>query len=96
MMDVGMDATEMSNFTKTKHAHHRLIMKREGVLLRQILTDGVEKGELNILDQNKLDALIFVLLSSIHGIKREMVIENDFSGIESSVATLTNMIMHGL
>ncbi len=95
-IDVGMDANEMSNFTKTKHAHHRRIMKQEGALLRQILTDGIKKNELSALNQKDLDTLIFVLLSSIHGLKREMVIENDFSGIEPAIDTLTHMIIHGL
>jgi AcrR family transcriptional regulator len=95
-MDVGMDANEMSNFTKTKHAHHRRIMKQEGALIRQILIDGVEKGELSALSQKDQDVLIFVLLSSVRGIKQEMVIENDFSGIEPVVAALTHLIFHGL
>jgi hypothetical protein len=37
-----------------------------------------------------------VLLSSVHGLKREMVIENDFSGIVPAVDALTQMIMNGL
>lgn len=96
MMDAGMDAEGMSAYTKARDAVHGRIMKQEGTLLSQIITGGMESGELRAMDQKDLDALIFVLLSSLHGLKREMVIEGDFSRIEPAVDTLTNLILHGL
>jgi AcrR family transcriptional regulator len=95
-MDAGMDADEMSSFNKAKHALHRRIMKQESTLLSQILNYGIEKGELRAMNEKDQDVLIFVLLSCIHGLKREMVIENDFSGIAPAVNALTQMVMHGL
>jgi len=95
-MDVGMDAEEMSSFRKATHAIHSHIMKQESDLLRQILLGCMEKGEIRAIDQKGQDTLIFVLLSSLHGLKREMVIENDFSGIEPAIDTLTHMVIHGL
>ncbi|MDB5087743.1 MAG: transcriptional regulator, TetR family [Mucilaginibacter sp.] len=95
-LDAGMDADEMSNFNKTKIALHRRIMKQESALLSQILNHGVEKGELRMINEKDLNILIFVLLSSVRGLKREMVIENDFSGIEPAVDALTQMVIHGL
>jgi AcrR family transcriptional regulator len=95
-MDAGMDASEMSSFNKAKHALHRRIMKQESALLSQILSYGIASGELQAMDEKDQDVLIFVLLSSVHGLKREMVIENDFSGIVPAVNALTQMVMHGL
>ncbi|MDB4901013.1 MAG: transcriptional regulator, TetR family [Mucilaginibacter sp.] len=95
-LDAGMDADEMSHFNKTKVIHHNLIMKQEGALLEQILTGGIEKGELHAMNQKDLDMLIFVLLSSLHGLKREMVMANNFEEIEPAVNALTHMVMHGL
>jgi AcrR family transcriptional regulator len=95
-LDAGMDADEMSHFNKTKVIHHNLIMKQEGALLSQILTGGIEKGELHAMIQKDLDMLIFVLLSSLHGLKREMVMANNFEEIEPAVNALTHMVMHGL
>lgn len=96
MLDVGMDADAISHFNKTQVIHHNIIMKQEGALLRQILAYGIEKGELHPIDENNMDILVFVLLSSLHGLKREMVMENDFSRIEPAVKTLTHMVMYGL
>lgn len=95
-LDVGMDADAMSRFNKTKVIHHNLIMKQEGALLRQILAYGIEKGELHPIEEKNMDMLVFVLLSSLHGLKREMVMENDFTRIEPAVNTLTHVVMHGL
>jgi len=95
-LDVGMDADEMSQFNKTKIIHHNLIMKQEGALLKQILISGIEKGELHAMSQKDLDMLIFVLLSSLHGLKREMVMANNFEEIEPAVNALTHIVMHGL
>jgi AcrR family transcriptional regulator len=95
-LDAGMDADAISHFNKTKIIHHNLIMKHEGALFSQILTDGIENGELRIIDEKDRNMLIFVLLSSLHGLKREMVMENNFKGIEPAVNTLTHMVMHGL
>jgi AcrR family transcriptional regulator len=95
-MDAGMDAEEMSNYNKAKLVIHKRIMKQEGALLNQILNSGIEKDELRTMTEKEQDTLIFVLLSSLRGLKREMVIENDFGGIAAAVDALSKLVMHGL
>ena len=95
-LDEGMDAGELSGFQKTKLAVHQQLRQREGALLGQIITDGIRRGELTRLSQKDQDNLIFVLLSSLQGIKREMLIQNDFSNMESLVRTLVRSMIHGL
>ncbi len=95
-MEAGMDADAISNFNKTKIVYHDLIMKREAAMLTQILNDGIKKGKLKKMDQNGMDALIFILLSTLHGLKSEMWLENNVRKIEPVVDELTRMIMHGL
>jgi AcrR family transcriptional regulator len=95
-LDSGMDADALSHFNKTKIMHHHRIMKQEGALLGKIIAFGIEQGELQDMDKKAQDVLIFVLLSSLHGLKREMVMENNFKGIEPAVNTLTHTVMYGL
>jgi len=95
-LDAGMDADAMSHYNKIKIVHHNVIMKREGALLSRVLTDGIDQGELCPINEKDKDMLIFVLLSSLHGLKREMVMENNFDGIEPAVNTLTHVVIHGL
>ncbi|HEY0244285.1 MAG TPA: TetR/AcrR family transcriptional regulator [Mucilaginibacter sp.] len=95
-LDAGMDAQEMSSYNKTRISIHQHIIQREGALLNQIISDGISKEELKPLNKTEKEDLIFVLLSCLHGIKREMVIKDDFSGISSSVNILTRSVIHGL
>ena len=91
-LEIGMDADAISQLNKTKVIHHRLIMKLEGDLLDRIFNNAITNGEIHEMDKTKRDAIIFVLLSSLHGLKREMRMEDNFDGIEISVSTLTDMV----
>jgi AcrR family transcriptional regulator len=95
-LDAGMDADAISHFNKTKVIHHNLIMKQEGALLNQVLIFGMETGELHAMDKKDQDLVVFVLLSSLHGLKREILMENNFENIGPMVNTLSHMVMHGL
>lgn len=94
--EAGMDAEAINNFNKTKIVHHDLIMKREGALLTRILNDGIKTGELAAIEKKNMNTLVFVLLSSLHGLKREMRIENNARKLEPAVAQLTSVLMSGL
>lgn len=95
-LDVGMDANEMSNFNKAKYIIHKRVLEKEHKMLGQILDYGVETGELRSIDAKDRDDLIFVLLSSLRGLKREMILDDDFSRIEAAVNSLSSLVIHGL
>lgn len=89
-LEAGMDAEALHAHAKIKQGVHQRYMKQEGALLRQILTEGIARGELR--DSPDLDTLIFVLLTALRGLKKEMVIEWRASAVE----TLANLILNGL
>lgn len=78
-----------------REERRRQYLKRESVLLNQILADGMRSGELKPLDKKAQDVLVFVLLSGLHGLQKEMDAEKDHN-IEPAVNTLSHMIIHGL
>jgi hypothetical protein len=43
-----------------------------------------------------METLVFVLLSSIHGLKREMLLVEDFGRIEPAAYALSRLVIHGL
>ncbi|WP_158799087.1 TetR/AcrR family transcriptional regulator [Pedobacter sp. L105] len=94
--DSGMDSDEMSRYTKVKRIIHKRIFNLESSLLTRVLNEAIEKGELKVIPVEELETLVYVLLSSLHGLKREMIIEDDFSGIEITVKVLINALMNGL
>jgi AcrR family transcriptional regulator len=95
-LETGMDADEMSHYAKAELTIRTKIMAQEGDLLRKILTGGIEKGELRPLNKKEMEALIFVLLGSIRGLKRDLLADNNFRRVEPAIDTLTRMVIHGL
>ncbi len=95
-MEAGMSADEMSEYAQKKQSLRKRMMKEEAALLRQIITQGIKTKELSSPGQKELDSVIFVLLNSLHGLKREMILEDDFSRMDSAVDTLTRMAVQGL
>ncbi|RKR82025.1 TetR family transcriptional regulator [Mucilaginibacter gracilis] len=95
-LDEGMNAGELSGFQKTRFAVYQQVRLQESTLLRQIITEGIGRGELMELGQKEKEDFIFVILSSLHGMKREMVIKNEFGNMESSVNFLVHSLIHGL
>jgi AcrR family transcriptional regulator len=96
VLEAGMDAEALTHFNKTKVGLRELIMKRESVLLTRIVQEGIKHRELAPIEKSKMDNLIFVLLSSVLGLKRTMHIERHTRDIEALAAQFTNLIMRGL
>ncbi|MDH6253626.1 AcrR family transcriptional regulator [Chryseobacterium sp. H1D6B] len=96
MLDVGMDADALSNFNKAKIVHHNFIIKQESILLSQLLSYGIKNGELKKMSESEMKTLIFVLVSSVRGLKRELDLETDSKNITPAVDMFTRMAMNGL
>ncbi|MDR3714844.1 MAG: TetR/AcrR family transcriptional regulator [Puia sp.] len=96
LTDAGMDADEISTYNRIKDSIHQRLFRQESDLLAQVLKEGIRKGELRSIDKKELDILVFVILSGLHGLKREMLSENDFSRTDAAVETFSQLIMRGL
>jgi AcrR family transcriptional regulator len=92
----GMDADSISSFQKMKVFHHENTLKWEGTLLTQILNEGIKADVLKAMEQSEMDTLIFILLSTMHGLKQEMRLENDVRTIEPVIDQMTGLILNGL
>lgn len=87
------EATSQAAFTC---AMRQSYMQRESELLRGILHFGITTGELGRLSASDVDALVFVMLSGLHGMELEMLVNNDFKMLEPAVTILTRSLIHGL
>lgn len=85
-----------ADYAKTKQAVHKRYMQQQRDLLKQILKESMDEGALRPLDEKELDLVVFVLVSSLYGLKREVVIDGDYTGIEPAVDALSRLVMHGL
>lgn len=95
-MEQGMDADEISRHTQTMNSLHKQMMKGEAALLKSIISEGRANENIRPLKTKEMERLIFVLLSGIRGIKREMNHENDFSDMDAVIGTLVGMAMRWL
>jgi AcrR family transcriptional regulator len=95
-LETGMNADEITQYAQKKLAINKRMMKEETSLLRQVISQGIKKGELPGCGPKELESVIFVLLSSLRGLKREMMLENDYSRVEAAIDTLTRMTMQVL
>lgn len=92
-MEAGMNVDEISKHAQTMSDLHKRLIRQEAQLLRKTFEQSVEAQEIRKLKKKELEKLIFILLSSIRGIRREMVHENDFSELEITIDYLVQMIM---
>ena len=95
-LDAGMDADALSEFQKTKVTLHNQIIRQESTLMMQVLRDGMDKGELRKMSASEIEMLIYILLSSLRGLKRELELESGHDKIVPAVDMLTRTIMNGL
>jgi hypothetical protein len=70
-----MDNEERSKYSSIIWDIHQRMMRSETVLLKKVIGESVEAGEIPESDLKTIDTLLFVLLSSIRGIRRESVSE---------------------
>lgn len=93
---VGMDADTLNDFNNTKLAYHKLIMKMEGALFSRIINEGIKKGELKTIEKRDRATLIYILLSSIRGLRNEMNLPGSVRKPEPTIARFVRVVMHGL
>jgi AcrR family transcriptional regulator len=90
-LETGMNADEISQYTKKKQVIQKKIRKEEASLLNHILTQGALKGEIKVLDPKEQETIIFVFATSLRGLKREMFLYN--TRMEPAIDMLVRMTM---
>ena len=92
-LETGMNADEISQYTQKKQAIQKKIREEEATLLTQVFTQGSKKGEIAILDTKEQNTIIFIFMTSLRGLKREMVLENSYTRMEPAIEMLVKMTM---
>lgn len=92
-LETGMNADEMSQFVQKKQVIQKRIRKEEAILLHHILDQGTENREIPALDTKTRETIIYVFMSSLRGLKREMYLENSYARMETAIDMLVRMTM---
>ena len=73
-MEIGMDAEAFSKYNEAKKLVHQKYLQKEKQVLQQVLVAAMEHAEIRRLDNARLDEIIFIFLSSLRGINREIFV----------------------
>lgn len=92
-IEANMDKEERSKYSSIIWDIHQRMMRSETVLLKKVISESVEAGDITEPDSKTMDTLIFVLLSSIRGIRRESISENYKDQWEEGAKMLARMIV---
>lgn len=94
-MDMG-SAEEMANYARNRQTAHKLFRKEEHAFFREILMSAMERKEISPIEEKELDMMIFVMLSSFRGLKREIVEENSNKHEEAAAKKVASLMINGL
>ncbi|WP_374465141.1 TetR/AcrR family transcriptional regulator [Chryseobacterium sp.] len=85
----------MDNEERSKHiiGAHNQMMEAERNLLLNLFSASIKSNEIPTVTIEEQEAIIFILLSSIRGIRREMGLKNNFENLNNTVTTLTSMVI---
>ncbi|MDN3692414.1 TetR/AcrR family transcriptional regulator [Chryseobacterium tructae] len=95
-VEAGMNAEEKSRHTQVMEVVHQHLMEGEKILLEKAITESMDKKEIRPLTLEERATVIFILQSSIRGIKREMLLKNSFDDLNTTVDVLTSMTVKWL
>ncbi|AZA84408.1 TetR/AcrR family transcriptional regulator [Chryseobacterium lactis] len=95
-VEAGMNAEEKSRHSRVMEVVHQHLMDGEKIILTKALSESSSKKEIRLLTQEEQDTVIFILQSSIRGIKREMILKNSFDDLNTTVDVLTSMTIKWL
>ena len=90
-IETGMDAEEISRHSQVMTELHKRLMRQETSLLKKVLSEGSKSGMVRELKPKESGMLIFIILSGIRGVKREMSYDNDFSKLDYAASVLAEM-----
>ena len=88
--------TEVNNQAEFGYLMRQRYFKRESALIKSILIFGINAGELRAMSEEHLDTMAFVLLSGLHGLEIEMLANDRFDTLDSSIELLSQVLIHGL
>lgn len=79
-------------FESARKEYHQQEMR----LVTSILKYGINTGEFNEEIEQDIDVLSVVLVSAFAGLGRDLFTQNQFSGIESRIESIVNILVNGL
>lgn len=91
-LESGIGAEDTSKHTTIMNSFHNQLVKQETIILKQIIIQGMRNGEIRALNKKEMDIFIFLVLSGIRGIKRELSLEENTFKTDEVVICWTDIV----
>ena len=95
LYNIAYGTNEAVKRNKSTGSIRRRFVKQESILFKEILAEGIEKGVLKPMKLKEQEILVFVLLSGLKGLEKEIGLEKDYD-LEPAIKALSHMIIYGL
>jgi AcrR family transcriptional regulator len=92
----GMDAEALSRYQKLKRIVHLRYLQKETLLLQQLLISGSVDKEMKTLKSETLDHGIFIFLSALRGINREIILYGNAEEAPNRLTIFCEIFLSGL
>lgn len=95
-LETGMDASEISAHKTSVSRVHALLVREEAALLHKVLAVAMERGDIRKLKVAEVDTFVFLVQSSVRGVRRELQHKGDFSEVGAAMDLFAEMCMQWL
>jgi len=91
-MWASMNAEEKTKHTKIMELLHSKLVYNEGLIIKEILSESINKKEIRSITPAEQDMLGFILSSSIRGLRNEIYDKNDPHDMKDALRLLSAVI----
>lgn len=91
-----MDPEEQSKQIKAINPLHKKMLYREGIVLKEIVSDAMNRKQIRTISAADQDMLAFMISSSIRGLRNEIYEQHDPHNMKAALQLLTDVVVKWL
>ena len=91
-MWISMNAEEKTKHTKMMGVLHSKLVYNEGLIIREILSESIQRNEIRPISPADQDMLGFILSGSIRGLRNEIYDKNDPHDMQAALRLLADVV----
>lgn len=95
-VEAGMDAEALSRYNELKRGVHLKYLQKERVVVQQLLIQAGSSREIKALSTTELEQAVFIFLSSIRGMNREITLYGTVEQADQLLPAFCRLYYQGL
>jgi AcrR family transcriptional regulator len=95
-MDMNAAPGELSSFKGTLELTKAGFREQEHKAFKEIITKGIKSKEVRKMNDEEIDLIVFVTMSSFRGMKNELIEKDNVNLDQKAAETIASLVMNGL